>query len=216
MSLEIVRQVNSLYPQHLQLNVGPELDAFLNKLLEHLRAAGHQTFRVCKSPGERQVIPVGFQSRGVIGLDGKRYTCSGVSHDALWVDNKLFDVIASANNEDEPYYHDGKRVSAHPVFNEIPEHEWRPNNPPLKEPIAPPKPPTPKYPAYPPNESDVDGAGVALFSDFAQAGQAPNPQMFRFAFRVAFSWLTQEVPDLPASVTKHRREWRAILGLPPQ
>jgi hypothetical protein len=215
LSLDIVRTVNELHPQHLQKNVGQELDAFLNKLLEHLRAAGHKVFRVCKSPGERQVIPVGFQSRGVIGLDGKRYTCSGVSHDALWVDDKLVDVIASANNEDEPYYHNGRPVVGIPVWNEIPEHEWRPNNPPLREASAP-KPPTPQYPAYPPNESDVDGAGVALFSDFAQAGQPPNPQMFRFAFRVAFSWLTREVPDLPASVTKHRREWRALLGLPPQ
>lgn len=72
------------------------------------------------------------------------------------------------------------------------------------------------YPPYPPNESDVDGAGVALFADFGQAGQPPNPQMFRFAFRVAYSWLTKEVADLPASVAKHRREWRALLGLPPQ
>jgi hypothetical protein len=75
--------------------------------------------------------------------------------------------------------------------------------------------PTPQYPPYPPNESDVDGAGVALFADFGMSGQPPNPQMFRFAFRVAYSWLTQEVPDLPASVAKHRKEWRAILGLPP-
>lgn len=80
---------------------------------------------------------------------------------------------------------------------------------------APPVPPAPQYPPYPPNESDVDGAGVALFADFAQAGQPPNPQMFRFAFRVAYSWLTKEVPDLPASVAKHRKEWRALLGLPP-
>ena len=84
------------------------------------------------------------------------------------------------------------------------------------DPNALPQPPGPAYPPYPPNESDVDGAGIALFADFAQAGQAPNPQMFRFAFRVAYSWLTKEVPDLPASVNKHRREWRAILGLPPR
>lgn len=79
----------------------------------------------------------------------------------------------------------------------------------------PPPPPAPQYPPYPPNESDVDGAGVALFADFAQAGQPPNPQMLRFAFRIAYSWLTKEVADLPASVAKHRREWRALLGLPP-
>jgi hypothetical protein len=80
---------------------------------------------------------------------------------------------------------------------------------------GPPAPPPPQYPPYPQPEDQVDGAGVFLFSDFAQAGQAPNPQMFRFAFRVAYSWLTKEVPDLPASVAKHRQEWRALLGLPP-
>lgn len=77
-----------------------------------------------------------------------------------------------------------------------------------------PVPAPPVYPSYPFPEDQVDGAGVALFADFAQAGQAPNPQMFRFAFRVAFSWLTKEVPDLGASVAKHRKEWRALLGLP--
>jgi hypothetical protein len=125
-------------------------------------------------------------------------------------------VIGSANNEDAPIYKDGRQIVGFPVWNEVPEHEWRPNNPPLKEPITAPKPPLPAYPAYPSDESVIDGAGVALFADFAQAGQAPNPLMFRFAFRVAFSWLTREVADLPASEAKHRKEWRAILGLPPQ
>lgn len=73
--------------------------------------------------------------------------------------------------------------------------------------------PLPAYPGYPQNEADIDGAGVALFADFAQANQSPNPQMFRFAFRVAFDWLTKSEPSLAASVTKHRRDWRGLLGL---
>lgn len=83
------------------------------------------------------------------------------------------------------------------------------------KPPQPVPPPAPSYPPYPPTESDVDGAGVALFADFAQAGQPPNPQMFRLAFRVAYSWLTQESASLPASVAKHRAEWRKLLGLQP-
>jgi hypothetical protein len=79
----------------------------------------------------------------------------------------------------------------------------------------PPPPPAPSYPPYPFPEAAVDGAGIALFLDFGEAGQPPNQQMFRFAFRVAYSWLTKEVPDLPASVAKHRKEWRQLLGLPP-
>lgn len=72
----------------------------------------------------------------------------------------------------------------------------------------------PQYPPYPFPETAVDGAGEALFADFAEAGQGPNPAMFRFAFRVAYDWLTKNVASLDASVQKHRKEWRAILGLP--
>ena len=84
--------------------------------------------------------------------------------------------------------------------------------------------PLPAYPGYPQNEADIDGAGVALFEDFMEANTKrpddpntkPNPRMFRFAFRVAYDWLTKQTPDLPASVTKHRVLWRGLLGLPPQ
>lgn len=75
--------------------------------------------------------------------------------------------------------------------------------------------PTLVYPSYPPNEADLDEAGIALFADFAKAGQPPNPQMFRFAFRVAFKWLTKEQPTLDASVSHTRAQWRKLLGLPP-
>lgn len=86
---------------------------------------------------------------------------------------------------------------------------------PVEHGLGPPAvPPPPQYPGYPQPETLVDGAGDALFADFAQAGQAANPQMFRFAFRVAYSWLTKEVATLEASVVKHRKEWRELLGLP--
>lgn len=71
----------------------------------------------------------------------------------------------------------------------------------------------PQFPPYPQPETIVDGAGEALFADFAEAGQNPNPQMFRFAFRVAYDWLTKNVASLEASVAKHRKEWRQLLGL---
>lgn len=82
-------------------------------------------------------------------------------------------------------------------------------------PAIPPPPPKPVYPPYPADESVIDAAGVALFADFAQANRTPDPQVFRFAFRVAYSWLTKETPSLDASIAKHRKEWRAMLGLPP-
>lgn len=83
------------------------------------------------------------------------------------------------------------------------------------KPTVPPPPPPPQYPPYPFPEDAVDGAGIALFVDFGEAKQQPNQQMFRFAFRVAYDWLTKNVESLDASIAKHRREWRALLGLSP-
>ena len=93
------------------------------------------------------------------------------------------------------------------------------------QPGPPPPPPTvtptptvpvkPKYPPYPADESVFDAVGTAMFADFAEAHQAPNPQMIRWAFRVAYSWLTTEPTDLKAALAKTRKEWRGLLGLPP-
>lgn len=209
MSLTIARKVHDKYPHLLTRNTGADCHQFTLHLIEELRAHNFLAFLMCKTAGEGQYVPFGFQPREVTGFDGKTYICTGVSHDAIWCDGRQFDTIQNANDGNEPFGSPGV-----PVWNAIPEHYWRPQNPPLKSAPVVITPPS-SYPPYPPNESDVDGAGVALFADFGLAGQAPNPQMFRFAFRVAFSWLTKETPDLPASVAKHRKEWRALLGLPP-
>ena len=90
-----------------------------------------------------------------------------------------------------------------------------PINIPTPTPTPPPPPPKPKYPPYPADESVFDAVGTAMFADFAEAHQAPNPQMIRWAFRVAYSWLTIEPTDLKGALAKTRKEWRALLGLPP-
>ena len=88
--------------------------------------------------------------------------------------------------------------------------------PPVTPTVTPtPTPPPPKYPPYPADESVFDAVGTALFNDFAQAQQAPNPQMIRWAFRVAYSWLTTEPTDLKGALAKTRNEWRGLLRLPP-
>lgn len=78
-----------------------------------------------------------------------------------------------------------------------------------------PQPPQP--PAHEPYPGDAvfDDVGTMLFSDYAQAGQAPNPQMGRWFGRTIYDWLAKNEPSLSASIVKHRKEWRAILGLPP-
>lgn len=64
-----------------------------------------------------------------------------------------------------------------------------------------------------------DAVGVALFADYAVAGQSPNPQMGRWFGRTIWDAVagdpTGQVLTIPESIKKHRAEWRAVLGLPP-
>jgi hypothetical protein len=134
MSLEIVREVDRRYPQLLQTNTGANCHQFTQYVIEHLRAAGHLAYLMCKTRGEGQYIPFGFQPRTVTGLDGKPYVCTGVSHDAIWCDGNQFDTIARANDGDDPIIENGVRLTGIPVWNAIKPEFWRPSNPPLKEP----------------------------------------------------------------------------------
>lgn len=73
--------------------------------------------------------------------------------------------------------------------------------------------PVPVYPPYP-GDAVFDQVGEMLFADYALAGQPPNPQMGRWFGRTIYDWIAQVTPTLDASIEKHRKEWRAILGLP--
>ena len=233
MSLELVKQVSREHPDLLPTNLGATCYQHTVFLIQKLRSLGHSAHLICKMAGEGGYTPPDFVPFETVGFDGKRYWIAKVSHDAIYWNGLQVDTLASANEHDRFIYRipgsievsfdpaSGPHITASPVWDLIPKEKWRPWNPPYlldsipeASPTLPP-PQTTQYPPYPPNESDVDGAGVALFADFGMAGQPPNPAMFRFAFRVAYSWLTKEVPDLPASVAKHRKEWRAILGVPP-
>ena len=65
-----------------------------------------------------------------------------------------------------------------------------------------------------PGDPVFDSVGAVLFADYAEAGQAPNPQMGRWFGRTIYDWLAKNEPTLNASIVKHRKEWRSILGLP--
>lgn len=82
------------------------------------------------------------------------------------------------------------------------------------KPAVSPQPPQPQPPALPPYPGDpvFDQIGVALFADYAQAGQAPNPGMGRWFGRTVYDYLAGMTME--ASIAKHRAEWRAALGLP--
>ena len=134
MSLEIVRDVDRKFPHLLQTNTGASCHQFTQHVIEHLSAKNHLAYLMCKTSGEGQYVPFGWQPREVTGLDGKTYTCTGVSHDAIWCDGNQFDTIARANDSDEPLLNeDGSRMTGVPVWNAIKPEFWRPQNPPLKQ-----------------------------------------------------------------------------------
>lgn len=153
---------------------------------------------MCKSPGEGQYTPPGFETRFVIGLDGKPYACSGVSHDAIWSDGKQFDTIGSANEHDRPIFRrqgepnwsfdpaDGPQITARPTWDGIPREHWRANNPPLPTGVAVPGVPTPgpvqppsviRFPSYGEIGDDAffrKEIGVPLQADVTHAGETLN------------------------------------------
>lgn len=216
MSLDIVRQENARHPEHLRTNINKTCYEYLTHVIDLLRAAGHAAYLMCKTAGEGQYTPEGFQPFTGPGLDGKPYTYTGVSHDALWCDGKQYDTAARANDSPDPIFNpDGTPMTAEPVWNEIPQQHWRPNNPPLKD-----APPTPQPPVKPyPGDAVWDSVGAILFADYAEAGQAPNSQMGRWFGRTIWDATEGDqngvVLTVDASIKKHRGEWRAVLGLPP-
>ena len=170
MSLEIARRVNAQYPHLLQTNTGATCYQFTQYLIENLRAAGHLAYSVCKSPGEGQYIPPGFQLRDVTGLDGKTYKCSGVSHDAIWCDGNQFDTIGGAHDGHEPY-----GAPATPQWNAVPPEYWRPWNPPLKmAPVVLPPDPRPRTKILPKGEAFAKLQALNAFYQAPEGLQRPG------------------------------------------
>jgi len=138
MSFSTVEAVHAQYPVLLTSNTEASDYQFVVHVIAALRAKGFVAYHVCKTAGEGQYVPPGFAPRTVIGLDGKGYTCTGVSHDALWCDGVIFDVIVGAA---------GHPMPGRPGWNPVPQEHWRPNNPPLLVDSIPPAPkPKPEAP----------------------------------------------------------------------
>lgn len=167
MSLDIIRAEDAKHPQHLQENINSSCFEATQHNVAALKAAGHDAALMCKTAGEGQYTPPGFVPFDVIGLDGKKYRCTGFSHDAIWCDGKQFDTIGAGNDSPNPIYRDpvtgeatfepiGPRIVGVPTWNPIPQQYWRPNNPPYTGSVTlPPIPPQPA-PVVPGREEALD------------------------------------------------------------
>lgn len=221
MSLSIARKVHETYPHLLQTNTGETCHTFTQHLVKELRAAGLRAFLMCKTAGEGQYVPLGFQPRVVKGLDGKDYTITGVSHDAIWCEGAQFDTIGNANDGPEPFGSPGI-----PVWNAIPQQFWRPNNPPLagEDVIVTPKPQPPTaladYHAMGDDRFFIGEIGVPLQADMALAFQSLNVGSAAWIARTVFRVMRAfdkhgDHREKDAIVKDVRNQWRAVLGLPP-
>lgn len=201
------RTASNENPARLQINRNIDCHQHSTRVIELLKAQGIDAAYVGKTAGEGQYTPpTGFPRQ--VG----NYTITGVSHDAIWVGVKQFDLIASGNDGPDPLGSPGIAIA-----NEIPMEYHRANNPPVPYPlgaVGPIEPPKPAKKPYP-GDQPFDAVGAALFADYAQAGNAPDPQMGRWFGRTIFDWLEDNEPSLDASIAKHRKEWRGLLGLPP-
>lgn len=214
MALTSVQKVNEKFPQLLKANTF-ETDA-------------HFLYFVCQELGpDWQLLG---KSRGETGYSWP----NGVrtSHDAICrVDasgSKIatVDVIVSA----------GGNQPTRPDWNEVPSHEWRPDNKPVPlSAISPPpsvggvnptpcpdparhtKPDCPNPRAHDAKQYVGDDVGSelgrALFDDYASANQSPNPGMGVWFLRVSHD-VVQGGMSKDEAIKKHRNEWRRALGLP--
>lgn len=223
MSLEICRQVDADNPELLRTNTGATCHQFTLLVIEALRLHGYEAYLMCKSPGEGQYVPPGFEPRTVIGLDGKPYVCSGVSHDAIWYEGQQVDTIASANDGDEPIFNsNGEQIHGVSAWNPIPQQYWRLNNPPLTDgaPTPSPTPPPVVVPPAPISQPYPDEGSwwlwvfdVEVGKRYAQAGKPypDNAMSFRWASRTAYdigAGMTKE-----DSLAKHLKELEQALGI---
>lgn len=212
MSQSLVNAVDSMYPSLLRTNT---LVADAHFLYVACQALGPSWRLLGKSGGEN----------GYTWPNGVR-----TSHDAICQVNasgqklQQVDIIVGAG--------DGNPTS--PSWGIIPSHEWRPSNLPVplsdvpmpgsSVPTTPPATPppsvtpcpdpsahVPKPPQQYPGDHIGGQIGVALFTDYAEAGQPPDAGMAIWMFRTA--WDASNGLAMADAIAKHRAVWRAVLGL---
>lgn len=141
------RAASNENPARLQINRNIDCHQHSTRVIELLKAQGIDAAYVGKTAGEGQYTPpTGFPRQ--IG----NYTITGVSHDAIWVGVRQFDLIASGNDGPDPLGAPGIAIA-----NEIPMEYHRANNPPVPYPLGPVD--TPKPAPVLPGREEMMNAG---------------------------------------------------------
>lgn len=149
------------------------------------------------------------------GCNGKRGNVNDLSMDALnWIGTpadptNVIDCVAGAGGPNpSPTWQVTNSTGAFVNPNSVNTYYNYGNNP---GPIEPPK---PTFPSYESIGGDPAGnkIGLYLFHDYIRAGQYPNPGMGVWFYRTCYDSMAGMGVD--ASITKHRAEWCAILGVP--
>lgn len=144
------RQAHSENPERLHTNRNVDCFRHITRVIQLLKAQGLDASYIGKTHGEGQYTPAtGFPRQ--VGP----WTITGVSHDAIWVNQVQYDTIASGNDGPDPLGQPGV-----PIANEIPAQYYRPHNPPVAYPVGPvvddppvPVPtPQPREIAFPPRD----------------------------------------------------------------
>lgn len=227
------RQADSEHPDYKIVNTKVTCFALLKRALQ---LAGPDFAFVGKTEnmdGSGKYTPPGFQPFTVKlpREDGQlqEVTITAVSMDACWHMPSGTQIKVIVNSTDGEIAEGGSgkpaRLDSYPIeeFKDG-KRQYRWHNPPVSQTLVNggqpvPLPPPPQAPQAPtthdpyPGDAVFDSVGAILFADYAEAGRGPDSQMGRWFGRVIYDWIAKVTPSLEASITKHRAEWRAALGL---
>jgi hypothetical protein len=127
---QVSEEVSRQNPSWLYDNVVHTVFLFLMEVRNELTREGYKVRFIGKTRGESQHTPHGFQEH----LVGSHWI-TGLSHDALWVNDAQYDFVISANDTHEPIYLSDSpqteqfRIKAGPTANPVDPKWWRANNP---------------------------------------------------------------------------------------
>lgn len=151
-----------------------------------------------------------------LSMDALNILCTAAESDGRTPDNRpcvVVDVIAHAGARPPYSGSNPAPKAAWGVYKTKVEGSGAHVVPAVQEPDPPPSTSKPY-----PGDHVWDAVGEMLFADYAEAKQAPNPQMGRWFGRVLWDATegdeTGTVLTVPDSINKHRPKWRGVLGIP--